>query len=920
MTCMGCGSVDNLAENVAIMDMTPELPYAHTPTRLHAHPPTRPHLSWPMLTCGLICLLLLACAARAFSAEPAGKLPVVEHSLDDLLLCSLNIHTLTLSEDLDCYTSPNGLLMPFGQICQLLELGITVMPEAQTASGFIIHPEKTFQLDIGARRASIAGHVLPLDVTRLEVHKNDIYVTRELLEAWLPVTVAVDTHALQIAITGREPLPVQLRKQREQRSLQGIPAAGLQDPGYPRLTAPYNGVSWPGIDQSLSFTGGSSGGAGQQHIVIYSSVMTADIGYMSAQGFFSGDNVQDPFQSRITLSRTDPEGNLGGILHAREFSLGNITMPAIPLLTSADIENGVVLSSFPLEQQSTFDTTTLQGTVLPNWEVELYRDEVLLGYQPVSADGRYIFRDVPLLFGANIFRLVFYGPHGERREESRVFNVSESLAPVGKSYNSLVFARSDTQVNKMIDQYEFGLTPHLTLSSAFGQFQQSAQTDHIVEAGLRGNLGDIASHLDVARDGAGGWSGDFGCLTHIADTSVTLERTQADPTVSNLLSSNNDTFKALTSVRFDGIHFLPSLLRQPLSLGYTRDDYIDGGATTDFTARLSSAWRNITCTNDFDYQQIRSGNLTTAKTYGTFFTSMRVRQTSFRGDVTYDVTPDLSLTQVTLTAETILQHDKTLTISLAQQMNPQLSQLVMDLSKPVGPYALGVTLSLSSNRAWSCGLELFSSFAREPRTGLWQSDAHPLAQQGYASVRVFLDENGNGRYDPGEQLLPNVTVAVNEFGAEAATDKHGIALLRGLSVTRPVDLSILTGTLEDPLWVPEQKGIRFYAHPGAAVLVDFPVVATGEITGTIFRRQNGVKAPAAHIKVQLVDQQQGVQAEMISEYDGFYTFSHLPAGKYTLRVVPAQPPLPESAPTRPVVIPAKGGFLDGLDLIIEGKT
>jgi len=868
--------------------------------------------------CWLVLVLLLCWCGRALSAGATGKLTVIEHSLDDLLLCSLNIHALTLSEEVDCYTSPNGLLIPFGQFCQLLELGITVSPEAQTAGGFIISPERKFLLDIRARQVTIAGRTLPLDITRLEIHKNDLYVTRELLEAWLPLTLTIDTHALLIDVTSREPLPVQLRKQREQRGLQGMSSLERKDPGYPRLAAPYHLASWPGFDQSLSFAGISSGAA-QQRIVSYSTVATADLGFMSAMGFFSGATNQGQPQSRVTFSRLDPDGQLGGVLHLHELSFGDVAMPAIPLLSSTDIENGFVLSSFPLDQQSAFATTTLQGTVLPNWDIELYRDEVLIAYQPVSADGRYLFRDVPLLYGYNVFRLVFYGPHGERREESRVFNVSESLAPVGQSYNRLVYTRSDTQVKKLIDQYEIGLTRALTLSSAIGQFQRNGQSEQVTQAGLRGNLGEISSHLDLARDNSGGWSGDVGCLTHLNDISVALEHTRADTAVSNLLSTDNNTFKSRSTINLDGIRLLPGLLRQPLSMGFAREDHTDGSDTTDVTARFSSVWRNLNCTNNFDYQQIHSGNLTTVNTYGTFFTNLRFHQTSFRGDIAYDITPALSLTQLSLSADTTLQNDKILSIGFTQQMNPQVSELIIDLSKPVGAFALGLTLSVSSNHAWSCGVNLFSSLAREPRTGVWQSDAHPLAQQGSTSVRVFLDENGNGRWDPGETVLPNVTVAVNEFGQEAVTDKHGIAFLRGLPVTRPVDLNLVTGTLEDPLWVPAQKGFRCYAHVGAPAIIDFPVVSTGEITGAIYRRQDGANIPAAHIKVQLIDRANAVQAEMRSEFDGYYTFSRIPAGAYILRVIPDPVTKPATAPSRTVVIPAKGGFLDGIDFVLEEK-
>ena len=92
-----------------------------------------------------------------------------------------------------------------------------------------------------------------------------------------------------------------------------------------------------------------------------------------------------------------------------------------------------MISSFPLQQQTQFDRHTFRGDLPEGWEVELYQNRALIGFQQSRPDGLYEFNNVPLVFGLNEFRLVFYGPQGQRREETARFNIAESLTPAGRA-------------------------------------------------------------------------------------------------------------------------------------------------------------------------------------------------------------------------------------------------------------------------------------------------------------------------------------------------------------------------------------------------------------------------------------------------------------------------------------------------------
>ncbi len=61
----------------------------------------------------------------------------------------------------------------------------------------------------------------------------------------------------------------------------------------------------------------------------------------------------------------------------------------------------------------------MRGILPTGYEVELYRNDILVGSVRTAVNDQYEFLEVPVDYGVNVFRLVFYGPQGQRREEVR---------------------------------------------------------------------------------------------------------------------------------------------------------------------------------------------------------------------------------------------------------------------------------------------------------------------------------------------------------------------------------------------------------------------------------------------------------------------------------------------------------------------
>ncbi|WP_336139820.1 hypothetical protein, partial [Klebsiella pneumoniae] len=63
---------------------------------------------------------------------------------------------------------------------------------------------------------------------------------------------------------------------------------------------------------------------------------------------------------------------------------------------------------------------------------ELYRNNVLIDTATTPQDGQYRFLNIPVEFGLNVFRVVLYGPQGQRREVIRQISVGDGRLSPGE--------------------------------------------------------------------------------------------------------------------------------------------------------------------------------------------------------------------------------------------------------------------------------------------------------------------------------------------------------------------------------------------------------------------------------------------------------------------------------------------------------
>jgi SPOR domain/Carboxypeptidase regulatory-like domain len=840
-------------------------------------------------------LLFLALVASAYAAEPAEEeIRLLEYRLDDLVL----------SDTVAGYAGPrNGTLLPLGATAELIGVAVTVDADRGTAQGFVLRESAAFRLDVAREKVTLAGKPLRFARELVRVHAGDIYVDSKLLGEWLPAEFAVDLFALRVQVRPREPLPLQTRLERERRVRHWRLRLAPEDPGYPRVGSGYRLFDTPAIDQSVRLSLGADALHGS-----YATYATGDLLYMESEAYASGDD-EDPLDDwRLTLRRRDPAATLGGVLHATEIAAGHVIHPASTLLsTSTEAAPGVLLTNLPLYRATEFDRHTFRGNLPPGWDVELYRDGTLVDYRQAGADGQYAFEDVPVLFGMNVFRLVFYGPQGQRREEEHRFLLGDSLTRPGRLEYRLAAnaAASDERRGSLFLSY--GINRHLTATAEVATLPTPRGERRFAKGGLRMFRSALFAYADYAADDTGGSAYEAGLQTRILGVNVLASRTGVrDGFVSEALHILGDPIVTRDRLRLDTAIPLPGSPRLPVSAELERHQLESGAVRTVVQGRVSASYRGVSVSNRLIHTTVTAQPSQTET--GLQF-SRYIRRVGVRGEVLYGISA-ARLTTANITLER--------PIRAGYRLYGSVTRSFLDgrylIDKSSGSFAAGLETRITPGGESLANLNLSAGLGRDPHLGAWLASARSRAGFGALSVRVFLDRNRDGVFGAADTPIEGVAFTIGGVERPERTGLDGVAHLGELSPHTAADIAIAAHTLQDPQWDPSAGGVRIMPRPGKTASIDLAVIETTEIEGTVTRfRANGKPEAAAGLAIELTDDAGKVAHKTKTSYDGYYVISKVRPGRYSLRAG-------KNSPVREITVRAGQPLIAGADLRIGTPT
>jgi hypothetical protein len=897
--------------------------------------------------------------AHSTPTENSKALDAFTRSEDDLVLVDITVDDVTLMQSVPGYAAKNGLVLPLGQLAEAVEFPIKIAKEG-TAKGWFYYEDNRFALDVAKHEVTIGGSTKSFDPAMVEKHNDDIYVDTRLLDEWfkLKTDFNFSTQTVNISPAGEEKLPIQLASEFEKRKARFDNAYREEKKTYPTTRIPYQLAAIPYAD--VSATMGYDQGQSKSPFSATTSIeATGDLFYMTSDFFVTLDEEDGIDNLRWSLSRRDPEGQifsndeairhtwLGELatdLKITEVTLGDVFTPALPLTARNQSGRGAYISNRSFDSTSQFDRTALEGDILPNWDVELFRNDELLAYQRAGSDGRYIFTDVPLVSGVNIFRLVFHGPFGETREEIRRINLSNELSKAGQSSFSmgvlqeetaLISVRPETsgavgtdgqntkgRIRSFFD-YEYGITDNLAF---FGQLVQmpveTGGMEGFATAGLGASLWGVYGRVDASRSTDGGNALQGSVQTNLYGVTLTGQHQIFDNFISDYTTKNvggltstpgnasaTNPLVEHTEARADtplDLGFLPRL-----NLGFTgaRSIFDDGMEADALTQRLSTSLGRVSLSNNISWENSQGGaNPTGREIEGDFTISAPLLWgTLIRGSTRYNIKPETEIESLALAGDKIIDNIYALrgevTHDLGEDNN--LTTFTAGVSRKFEQFQLGLNSSYNTDNQAAVFMNLTFSVGPDPRSpGDWQFFADQTARDGLVSARTYLDRNDNGKYDGGDELVSKASVRSD--GGWGTTNDKGTVLLRGQRTTAKSSVELDGDSLINPSWVVKNGGYSVVTRPGTPVMVDFAVGESGSIEGTTYmKKSDGTRDVASNVMLQLLDKTGSMVREERSSFDGYYYFEKVPVGEYTLRVSPNQLQRKELVSSPPVKISIK---------------
>lgn len=815
--------------------------------------------------------LVLLLAALALPAGLRAQTPVVSDTVPEETLVELQLGRLA-SRTVPAYRQGDDALIPLTQLLDLAELRYSADSDG-VLRGVLEPSRRPFSLDPATANLTVGDRVFHLGAGELLRKPADLYVSARRLSEALGLTIDVDWSALEVAVRDPDSLPVAVRIEREQarRALTregGVATPdlvlGSQQPPVGGLVLDYSVFS-PSNNllggASYSLAAGTEVGGG-----------SLEVGLQSAGAASSGDVRLDAswlgvFRNQRWLRQVRVGDGLGSGSSPRSI-------------------RGLYLSNAPFVRPSLISDMTYGGQLPPGWQLEAYRNGVLVGVDSVQADGRYSV-ELPVLYGDNPVDFVAYGPYGERREFSRKYLVPSALLPAGRLEYGLSAGQCRLDACSAAANVDLraGLTRTWTVGAGVDRFWRdsapdlfhpylnaigtladawTAEGNFVGQGYARGRLSyepdlNVRVGSEVTRFAAGSDQSLLNPLHRRTQVLLNafwrpmpwLGSMYVDSRLDYSTTATGSMLNARTGVSLmvAGIRAVPyvRLQRQGLGDQALTAGFVGFDAYAVPSARWGALFRQLWLRGSYESHGLGTPQLVS-------FSVARSLTQALRLETGVNWTRGSSGATWTMALTTSLPQFRAYSQVSAPAAGPvSASQMIQgSVVYDGGPGSLGL-------------------------------EAGPVVQRAGIGGQVYLDENGNGRKDPEEAGLGGVAIQV--AGRVTRSDSLGYYRVWDIMPFEPALIAVDSLSFESPLWVAAFGTALAYPGPNRLTRVDVPIQLGAVVEGVVQRGETG--EAVAGVPLVLVERGSDRRRTATTFSDGTFYSMGITPGTWDVTVAPS---------------------------------
>jgi len=830
---------------------------------------------------------------------------------------------------------PQHVFLPLGDLLQIIDFPIKLDKDENKGSGFSFSQDNVFEIDLGAKEVRYGDKTAPLSENNVRRSDGRLYVAMDSFNEWFGLTCEIDRAHGYLHLKTDKLFPKEEEEKRRAQWNKLLSLTKKNDDDLPVLENPYRLAGYPSVDVTLGsfYNHSAAGTSGEDLTGSYNLQGAMDLAFMTSQFYAQGSSTEKTFQdARFQMGRKDPSANLLGPLRATEFSLGDVAAPSLSLVTGSALGRGGFLTNRAVTSSPNFDVHTLSGDSLPGHQVELYRNGVLVAFQTVDAAGRYNFADIPILYGKNTFRLVFYGPQGQTEE--RVETISASSAMLKKNALEYTFAAQERgerflgiqkrETNEfpnalqLVGGLRYGLASFYTFGASIAQTRLEDGVHRYLATSSNADVLGVLGETNFAKDmKTGGWASSLSLLGGAGGVSLRGRYRRYHNFMSETVNSSGSGLRSEALIDANSQFYVPLLKSFTLGLSTMREEFVDDEQTPRLTQGVhfaKSLW-GLSFSDKLSY--VYDGTRFFQNTSG-FQT--RLWDINFRMDSVYDFAPVNRFEKASFAADYVLSERLSGQSQIEHNMSAKKTSFNQAINWDFDAFRLSLNEQVDSKKNYAFGMNVLFSLNHNPISGDWQMQSAQSAGGGAIAGRVFADGNSNGAYDDGEKMFTDATLRANHTSVKQDETGYFIAPIPPYA---PAKVELGSGAVSDPLLTPKTNAYRVVTRPSDIVVADFPVVQTTIVDGTsYFLGKDGERKEVGNIVIELQDKEQKTLRRIMNEVDGYYSFDKVEKGDYWISV-PDEVLSSLNAVLKEkihVVIDNINAFITGKDIVLEQKA
>ncbi len=763
--------------------------------------------------------------------------------------------------------SNNYFYIPLLEILKQLEMNYNFNPNEKEIMGFFVDVDSTYSFNFAKSIYKDNSKSFAINKDDFILTPYEIYVKPELIIKAFDIHIEINLNDLTVKLNSDKDLPIFSRIQRE-RNYRYISKEIIKpDFSYQFKRKIFSGLL---LDYFISSN--------------FTKNLPAFYNYnFGIGGVFLGGSTELSINGSINERHTsinDYSYKWSYVINKKQIS--RLSIGTIPYdgLQQTNLQ-GFSITNEPIEPRKNFNNYIIADQCGPNWTVELYVNNKLADVTKADANGNFYFT-IPLTYGTSFIHLKFYSPSGDYLTIKRFFQISTKFLPVGEFNYTINFGKVDYSkdlLGQLLASY--GIKDWLTNSIGIEFLKNNSHNEIFIYNELNARLSS-SYLLNLMLAPQVFYRFSFNALFY-SQASFNLIATKYFKNLFyNPFNINEDLqFDFFTPLEFEdySLNLSTSIKFQNSSNIKNKLFAFNIGARTEFINPTLSYKMLHAHYNKYLFKQsyFTYGFIIPLRIFDKLFKHLKANLLSIH--INHDVTRK-KLVQYNFTYSFDFLPESKMEINYNKTIN---SSSYLQIGLVINSPYVKLWSSMTNNNIYT---NLYGAVSYDSDVNNYSF--YNRSQIGKASVlcRMFLDKNGNNKFDEDEPLINDANVSLES--PCTIEEVNGFIKIRELNPYTTYILKI-NESINNPFFVPVYKSIAFQTDANSSKIIDIPFYEGKEIYGNIYLLlKNNLKRLLNGIKIILENLDNNFKYSTVTFSDGSFYLQGIKPGRYKIYVDPEQ--------------------------------